>query len=417
MPTSLSRLSSCLSSILSFLECPICFVIISPPAHQCPLGHLICYRCREEIERCPVCRTPFARDRSLLADQIYNSVIEAFHLKDQTTEERTKKLWERVFGKKKPRTNDPASRTVNGGGTSTPKLKNKFLTRLIGKASSVDNLPSSSGSACTPNESSAFTPNLRKKSISSCDLYPSSAKRLNYMYESPSIATATQCSAESLPTNEEHLSRFSSSCDGLSVGRSIQYYHRPRTRNFSGDCGDAGTNAAENLFQFSSNNEFEESSVDLNNLYRCPVSEQCSPMSSFSLMTHLREHEGPVIQYFKSNFTINFPFSFGNGVLFIINCYEKSFFLKMYFESNNDIKLYIWILGTKEEAQQFKVTSTVRGLQFRTELTFTTYINSILSTDEPSDSIYNNQILITDGTLENCFPDKSYLMNLQIIQS
>lgn len=81
MPTSLQRLSSCMNTILSVLECPVCLDTVPPPAHQCANGHLICARCRLQSERCPVCRQRLSRGRSLLADKVYNSLTEAFHLK------------------------------------------------------------------------------------------------------------------------------------------------------------------------------------------------------------------------------------------------------------------------------------------------------------------------------------------------
>lgn len=392
MPTSLSRLSSCLSSILSFLECPICFEIISPPAHQCPFGHLICFRCRVYIERCPVCRTGFTRERSLLADQIYNSVVEAFHLKNQTTTERTKKLWERVFGRKKRDKSGPTSQSAS----STPKIsrasdiKNKFLTRLIGKSSSVDNLASESN----------FTPSLRKKSISSTDIYPESLRKLNYLHQSD------QCSTESLPTQENgSLSRYSSSnsCDALG-GRNVQYYNRLRNRNLKDN--------SENLFQFSS--ETTENDTNNNHLYHCPLSEACVPVTAFSLLTHLQLHDGPVIQYFKPRFSVRFPFSFENGAVFIVHCSEKTFFVRLHSaEETGDIKLYVWLMGTRAEAEEFKLKVHLRGADYRTDLKYKTTVNSIVSTELSSD-IYRHQIVITNSTLEIYFQDRFYSLDLHI---
>lgn len=389
MPTSLSRLSSCLSSILSFLECPICFDIISPPAHQCPLGHLICFRCRVYIERCPVCRTGFTRERSLLADQIYNSVIEAFHLKNQNSNDRTKKLWERVFGRRKRnKMSDFQS------ASSTPKIsrasdiKNKFLTRLIGKSSSVDNLASESN----------FTPNLRKKSISSTDIYPESQRKLHNLHRS------YQYSTESLPNQEnDTLSAYSStnSCEALG-NRNIQYYNRLRHRNIKEN--------AENLFQFSS--VTAENETNNNNLYHCPLSETCVPVTAFSLLTHLQLHDGPVIQYFKHVFSIHFPFSFDNGALFIVHCYEKTFFVRLHnAEDTGDVKLYVWLMGTKAEAEGFKLKVNLRSTDYRTDLKYKTVVSSIESIESPYE-IYRHQIVITNSTLEIYFQDRFYSFDL-----
>ncbi len=385
MPISLSRLSSCLSSILSFLECPICFEIIAPPAHQCPLGHLICFRCRVYIERCPICRTNFTRERSLLADQIYTSIIQAFHLNDEDTRERTKKLWERIFGKKK-RERAPQSPTSRI--TRAIDFKNRFLTRLIGKASSVDNLA---------NES-IFSSGLRKKSISSTDIYPDSLKKLNYLHDS------AQCSVESLPAAENGvLSRYPSanSCDTLNAGRIVQKYNRLRNRTFNDN--------AENLFQFSSDPTDEDDSG--NDLFHCPLLESCAPMTAYSLLTHLQQHEGPVIQFFKPKFTVHFPFSFENGAIFIVHFYNKTFFTKISVEPDGDIKIHVWILDTRTEAERFTIKVNVRAKGCKTNLKFKTVPNSIRSTETPSD-VYRHQIFVTNSTLEVYFRDKFYSLDI-----
>lgn len=394
MPTSLSRLSSCLSSILSFLECPVCFEIISPPAHQCPLGHLICYRCRDEIERCPVCRTNFTREHSLLADQIYTAVIEAFHLKNQNSEERTKKLWERVFGKKK--------REKSQSRIPTPKInrafeiKNKFLTRLIGKSSSVGNLSSEA----------AFTPNLRKKSISSSDVYPTSEKKLSYMYgDSYSGSTESLSNGNRMMTSK--FPSTGSSCERLNCTRN--FYDRSRGRMVN-------DSIKENLFQFSTDisvNNFECN--DTTNAYLCPISSMCEPMSSLSLLTHLHQHGGPIIQYFKSDFFINFPFSFESGAVFIVNCYDKSFFTKILVDIGDGIKVYVWLMGSKEESEQFKLILSLQGMELRTELSFITFVNTISST-ESSQNVYNNQIIITNSIIENYFSDNFFTMHLSFLK-
>lgn len=390
MPTSLSRLSSCLSSILSFLECPICFEIISPPAHQCPFGHLICFRCRVCIERCPVCRTNFTRERSLLADQIYNSVIEAFHLKEHSTSERTIKLWERVFGRRKKRDRGSNSNASTPKTSRASELKNKFLTRLIGKATSVDNLTSES----------SFTPNLRKKSISSTDIYPESLKRLNYLHES------YLCSSDSSLPNQNSctLSRYSSttSCDALG-SRNLPYYNRLRNRNLKDN--------NENLFQFSSEPN-TDTAADSTHQYHCPLSETCAPLTAFSLLTHLQQHDGPVIQFFNSRLTINFPFSFENGAIVIVHCYEKTFFLRLLLDEVGDIKLCVWLLGPKNEADVFRLKVNVRATDSRSgDLKFETIVYSIQST-EPTNEIYKYRIVIANSTLQIYFQDRPYSLDL-----
>ncbi|KAG8236078.1 hypothetical protein J437_LFUL016666, partial [Ladona fulva] len=56
LPSALQRLSSCLSTIVATLECPVCLECpLPPPAQQCPNGHILCLRCRLRSCRCPIC--------------------------------------------------------------------------------------------------------------------------------------------------------------------------------------------------------------------------------------------------------------------------------------------------------------------------------------------------------------------------
>lgn len=136
MPTNLQKLSAVLTTILAFLECPICLDTITPPSYQCDNGHLICIRCRAKSERCPVCRQRFNRSRSLIADQIFNSIIEAFNLKEESDETKAAKI-QQIFKLKSKNKNIPDIKI-----TTTSSHTNKFLTRIIGgvKSSSVENL-------------------------------------------------------------------------------------------------------------------------------------------------------------------------------------------------------------------------------------------------------------------------------------
>lgn len=71
-PLSLQRLASCLQSVVSLLECPVCLETIPPPAFQCCNGHTLCSGCRSLTDRCPVCRVALGpRGRCLLADKLH----------------------------------------------------------------------------------------------------------------------------------------------------------------------------------------------------------------------------------------------------------------------------------------------------------------------------------------------------------
>ncbi|KAF4517000.1 hypothetical protein B566_EDAN009673 [Ephemera danica] len=142
MPSALQKLSTAMSKILTMLECPICMDTIQPPAHQCSNGHLICLQCRARSEKCPVCRIKFGRGRSLLADQVFSAITEAFNINNDNSNvlEKTsnKRLRERLFGHllavRTPSNSDLTATSPR----SMPK--HRLLSRLLGKSHSVDNL-------------------------------------------------------------------------------------------------------------------------------------------------------------------------------------------------------------------------------------------------------------------------------------
>ena len=60
-------------SILSALECPVCYSYCLPPIMQCRFGHVVCNQCLPNcLPACPVCRTqgPGAFIRSLALDTV-----------------------------------------------------------------------------------------------------------------------------------------------------------------------------------------------------------------------------------------------------------------------------------------------------------------------------------------------------------
>ena len=134
LPQSLERLSGAMSTILAAMECPICFDTIPPPVIQCQNGHLICAMCRRRSERCPVCREKYSPGRSLIAEQIFTSLTDAFNLPNN------EKLRERLFGGKFVRASDLKYiniQSLSGQRSHTQK----FLARLMGsRSSSLENL-------------------------------------------------------------------------------------------------------------------------------------------------------------------------------------------------------------------------------------------------------------------------------------
>ncbi|XP_031335594.1 uncharacterized protein LOC116165359 isoform X2 [Photinus pyralis] len=176
LPQNLQRFSTCVSSVLSFMECPVCLDTISPPAHQCENGHLVCFKCRTKTERCPVCRIRLTRVRSLLAEQIYNVITDVFCLSGETQKDQKFKMQSifKLSGKRKDVPDIKVTQTHT----------NKFLARLIGKSTSVDNLSNDNNrSASSVTEypfEEHFVNNLKAKSLSTseiCKFYTSCTSR------------------------------------------------------------------------------------------------------------------------------------------------------------------------------------------------------------------------------------------------
>lgn len=132
MTSSFDKLSGAMSTILAAMECPICFDTIPPPVIQCQNGHLICASCRRRSERCPVCREKYSAGRSLIAEQIFTSLTDAFNLPNN------EKLRERLFGGKFIRASD--LKYINIQSLTQRSHTQKFLARLMGRSSSLENL-------------------------------------------------------------------------------------------------------------------------------------------------------------------------------------------------------------------------------------------------------------------------------------
>ncbi|KAL1376898.1 hypothetical protein pipiens_004281 [Culex pipiens pipiens] len=151
MPINLERLSASMQTIVAALECPVCFDTIPPPVFQCQNGHLVCSRCRVRSEKCAICREKYTVGRSLLAEQVYQSITEAFQL----SEGGDGKLRERLFGAKCNRKSRAGGSPFNSegnlpsGGKPLHSHTHKFLAKIMGKASSVGNLSKAAcGDSC-----------------------------------------------------------------------------------------------------------------------------------------------------------------------------------------------------------------------------------------------------------------------------
>lgn len=326
-----------MNSILVALECPICLDTIPPPAHQCGNGHLICVKCRVKTERCPVCRMRFSRGRSLLADQVFNSLTEAFELKDEAEETRPAKLRERLFGPKKNKQSQPF--------ITMPELKislvttptNKFLTRILGKSSSVDNLSSNPVNlSAIPRNLSEFSSNLRAKSLSTSEIcHPPGSQSLS---RSPSI-------------NSSHC---------------IKVPHSPRSirpASYHGSC-----------------ESLDADLRDKEQLYCCPCEQDCPGLiKALQVMQHIQEsHKGPLVHYFKPRLSLSFPLAFDDTAVIVISNYGNTFFFKVVRQPSGSVKcepgdtlVWIWLLGSKQQADNYELILNLKGHGYRrNELNF-----------------------------------------------
>ncbi|XP_055848886.1 uncharacterized protein LOC129913923 isoform X2 [Episyrphus balteatus] len=186
MPLNLERLTAFTQTILAIIECPVCLETIAPPILQCQNGHILCVKCRILSHICPVCRQHFYPGRSLVAEQIYNSITDTFNLRSPDKLQGYSR--DQLFGAKYKRSSSISISTSLSSASTvsikderryqqrrrrsekqqnngdirlkstppppTPPLEvnkfeshqastNKFLTKLLGRAYSMDNLSSS----------------------------------------------------------------------------------------------------------------------------------------------------------------------------------------------------------------------------------------------------------------------------------
>ncbi|XP_069686970.1 uncharacterized protein [Periplaneta americana] len=340
MPSNLQRLSSCMSSILAVLECPVCLDTIPPPAHQCGNGHLICVQCRVKTERCPVCRVRFCRARSLLADQVFNSLTEAFGLKEEAEETRPAKLKERLFGTKKSK-QAPQTPELKVSLISSPT--NKFLTRILGKSSSVDNLSSNPVNlSAMPRHLSAvidseFSSNLKAKSLSTSEICQPVGSRP--VSRSPSINSAHQKMGSGL----------------LDVSL---FLGSKRPASYHGSC--------ESL-QGRIDSDFGSDNTELR---CCPCEQHCpSTIKAQEVLQHIQEcHEGPLVHYFKPKLSLSLPLALEDTAVVAVTYEGNLFFFKVFHlppESETsgpgDTLVWLWMLGSKVEADNYYLVLNLKG--------------------------------------------------------
>ncbi|PSN56816.1 hypothetical protein C0J52_02702 [Blattella germanica] len=390
MPSNLQRLSVCMSSILAALECPICMDTIPPPAHQCGNGHLICVKCRVKTERCPICRVRFCRARSLLADQVFNSLTEAFEVKDEAEETRPAKLREKLFGPKR-------NKQIHSS-RGTPDLKisfvssptNKFLTRILGKSSSVENLSSNSVHlSAMPRHlstiiNSEFSSNLKAKSLSTSEIFLSVGSRPVSRTPSINLMQRNGSGLLDIPLSPDFKrpASYHGSCESLEGRLDSDFVER--------------TEPEEAL------------------LYFCPSEQQCSHrLINKKVISHIQEaHEGPVVHYFRSKLDLTLPPMFEDTAVIVVTHEGNTFFLKVISlcpeketTDNKDTLIWLWMLGSQNDADGYYLDVNLkRPGDEDNELSFQTNAISLSSISWSEVDKSDNGIYLCANILKEKFP-------------
>jgi hypothetical protein len=159
LPSQYEKLAATVQTILTAIECPVCFNTIPSPFTQCQNGHLLCLKCRARSDRCPICRASYSVVRCLLAEQIYTTLIETFNLQDGPQG----KIRERIFGAKTCKSQPVLMATT---AVMTPKVNShtqKFLAKILGKSSSMEALSQQKEATKKSSESSGM---IRNKILS-----------------------------------------------------------------------------------------------------------------------------------------------------------------------------------------------------------------------------------------------------------
>ncbi|KAL0269888.1 UNVERIFIED_CONTAM: hypothetical protein PYX00_007473 [Menopon gallinae] len=320
MPTNLQRLSSCMSNILAALECPICLETIPPPAHQCANGHLICINCRVRTERCPVCRMKFFRGRSLLADQVFNSLLVAFDLVDKDESRRAHMLKQRICGNNNRIKNKTPEIKINFLASPT----NKLLSRLLGsrKSTSAENLSNSTRSPSNlsvPTEDDFYS-SLRAKSLSSNEIFT----------PDPQMPSRTPSILSSRP--------------GSGLLEPITFSKRPASYHGS----------SENLnsrIQMDFGTDFSKGEPPIT--CYCPFEADCEQIMSTDIMHHLRKnHEGPVLHFFKPKIQFDLPLPNSNSTI-IVTTLGTLFIIKVLDYEGRKKNHHLWIWNTHDDGRYY----------------------------------------------------------------
>lgn len=253
--------------------------------------------------------------------QIYNAFTQAFDLRGEPEEKRAAKL-QQIFKLRPKNKNVPDIKVTH---TQT----NRFLSRVLGKSSSDDNL--ANDSAKEMRNQTFLRADLKTKSLSS--------NEINNCAMSPALSRAS----------------------------SMERRDTKKGRNYLDVDKSASIHASfESLNLASLATDLDRRGEDIS--YRCPYDGGCLlKIRGAEMIEHFRTaHDGPLIQYFKPMISLSFSSmkTFDQKTSCVIYHDSTVFFFKIHRvpdggEGFFDLLLWVWCLGDEKKAAEYECVVTV----------------------------------------------------------
>ncbi|XP_030746330.1 uncharacterized protein LOC115875092 isoform X2 [Sitophilus oryzae] len=320
--------------------------------------------------------------------EVYNSVVEAFDLKEENKDNTAQKI-QQIF---KPK---PKNKII-------PNIKvtqchtNNFLSKLMGKSSSVDNL-SSNFKFLSPNDSET----MKIKSLSSNEIFQAETPTVS---RAGSILKLSRRKDNNTTTMDDSLTNISDFEDRpASFHGSVEFLD-----NHLSERSDTNEELCKNQLTF-----------------HCPFQSKCTSLiKENEIMQHFEtNHEGPLVQYFGKTIQISIR-KLDNENCFMINNAGCTYFVKTYANSEvtlgdsstSDIFLWCWYLGTKIGAKSFELevelkTTSLKMPFFRVR----SPISSLHSTSFYDIKEFNKGIFLNSETIKSLGCVDDIILNISII--
>ncbi|XP_076262693.1 uncharacterized protein LOC143197810 isoform X2 [Rhynchophorus ferrugineus] len=323
--------------------------------------------------------------------EVYNSVVDAFDLRDENKDTTAQKI-QQIF---KPKPKNKVIPIIK----ITQCHANKFLTRIMGKSSSVENL-SSNCKFLSPSDSET----LKIKSLSSNEIFQT---------ETPTVSRAGSIRKISRRKNnsttmDDSLTNISDfGTRPASFHGSIDFLNNTLEPNVTGDSSEA---------------------LNRDDLaYYCPFQSKCSILvKENNIMEHFRTyHKGPLVQYFGNNIQISlrkldsencFMIITGQHTYFIKTCTTNKANCQTVSDSDKgDVFLWCWFLGSKEESKCYEMQVELKAQENQTIFRLRSSVSSLHSTSFYDIKEYNKGIFLNSGTLQLLEGFQDIMLNISII--